>query len=484
LLRSGVPPDGGYVYFVCKENLNPSGDLYQVPFVGGTPRKVLAGIGGPPAFSPDGQRVAFVRDTLNVEDSLMTASVDGSGERELASYKRPDGIEGDRVAWSPDGKALAFAHGSGSPQRVVATIGPQGGSAQPVPGAHFDIITNLDWLPGSRDLVVAAFDSGHFQLYEVSLEGGEPRQITHDLSRYPLVRASADGKTLLVIQQQVFSAIQVVAPGKESEARQVSVGNQNRDGDNGSAWAPDGKIVYTSVHNGRYELWKMGADGSAPQRLTNNGAQLAAMSPAISLRGGFIAFSQFNPDERNIWRMDMDGSNLKKLTEGKVTSLPAISPDDRWVVFDQFQGDKAVLAKVPSEGGNASQLTDYLSIGPTISPDGKWIACMYSPSQNQPFGLAILPFAGGQPTKVFPKPSHLATFLFFHWTPDGRAIPFINSVNGVDNIWEQPVAGGPPQAVTHFTSDRIYGYGWSSDGRLALSRGGDLTDALLIKNFQ
>jgi Tol biopolymer transport system component len=135
---------------------------------------VLAGIGGPPAFSPDGQRVAFVRDTLNVEDSLMTASVDGSGERELASYKRPDGIEGDRVAWSPDGKALAFAHGSGSPQRVVATIGPQGGSAQPVPGAHFDIITNLDWLPGSRDLVVAAFDSGHFQLYEVSLEEVNP----------------------------------------------------------------------------------------------------------------------------------------------------------------------------------------------------------------------------------------------------------------------------------------------------------------------
>ncbi len=84
-------PDGSYVYFVRKDPLKPSGDLYQVPFLGGTPRKVLAGIAGPPAFSPDGQRVAFLRDALG-EDSLLTASLDGSGERVLASYKRPRGL--------------------------------------------------------------------------------------------------------------------------------------------------------------------------------------------------------------------------------------------------------------------------------------------------------------------------------------------------------------------------------------------------------
>jgi hypothetical protein len=37
--------------------------------------------------------------------------------------------------------------------------------------------------------------------------------------------------------------------------------------------------------------------------------------------------------------------------------------------------------------------------------------------------------------------------------------------------------------VTHFTSDRIFHFDWSRDGRLALSRGTDLTDAVLIKNF-
>jgi len=54
----------------------------------------------------------------------------------------------------------------------------------------------------------------------------------------------------------------------------------------------------------------------------------------------------------------------------------------------------------------------------------------------------------------------------------------------VDNVWEQPLAGGLPKQVTHFTSDRIFYFDWSRDGRLALSRGTDQTDAVLIKNFR
>jgi hypothetical protein len=54
----------------------------------------------------------------------------------------------------------------------------------------------------------------------------------------------------------------------------------------------------------------------------------------------------------------------------------------------------------------------------------------------------------------------------------------------VSNIWGQPVAGGPPQQVTHFTSDEIFKFDWSPDGRLALSRGSEPIDAVLIKNFQ
>ncbi len=140
--------------------------------------------------------------------------------------------------------------------------------------------------------------------------------------------------------------------------------------------------------------------------------------------------------------------------------------------------------KVRSEGGPAVQLTEYNGWYPSVSPDGKWIACIADLSQNQPVSLAVVPCAGGQPAKVFPLPTTIPSDCPIHWTPDGRAISYINNVNGVSNIWEQPVEGGPPKAVTHFTSDKIFRFDWSRDGRLALSRGTDTTDAVLIRNFQ
>ena len=173
-----------------------------MPSLGGTPRKVLTGITGPPAMSPDGQRVAFVRHTPT-EDSVLTASLGGSGERILASYKQPDYIYPWSVAWSPDGKTLAFSH-----ELVVTTIPAQGGPSKPLAGAHWTGIGDLTWLPGSRGLLVDAWGGQTTpQIYQVSLEGGEARRITHDISWYRKVRSTADGKTLLAVQRQTLASL-------------------------------------------------------------------------------------------------------------------------------------------------------------------------------------------------------------------------------------------------------------------------------------
>jgi hypothetical protein len=53
------------------------------------------------------------------------------------------------------------------------------------------------------------------------------------------------------------------------------------------------------------------------------------------------------------------------------------------------------------------------------------------------------------------------------------------------NVWIQPVVGGPPQQLTRFVSDEVQTFAWSPDGRyLALSRGTDIRDAVLIRNFR
>jgi serine/threonine protein kinase/Tol biopolymer transport system component len=485
-------PDGTYLYFVRENPDKGTGDLEQLPFLGGTPRKVMTGISGPPAFSPDGRRMAFMREHLG-DTTLVTTALDGSGERVLASYRGP---RNDRVAWSPDGKTLAFFHFV-DPLAILATIPAEGGAIQPVPGVTWVELADLAWLPDSRHLIVAGRPVGwpgtrsSSQLYEVPLAGGEIRQITHDLSIYESVRASADGKTLLAFHDQVLTTLQVAIPGKESDARTLSAGNLSFDGWRSLAWTPDGKIVYTSAPNGRFNLWEVGADGSNPHRLTDTDESTVLYTPTVALHGGIIVFVRFEGNgESTIWRMDMDGGNMKQLTEGKSDMVPALSPDGQWVIFIREVGVRFHLMKVPSAGGPAVEIIDKArddAYAPTVSPDGKWIASIYSPQGSGASNLAIIPFDGGPPVKDFTSPG----FGWFNarFTPDGRAISFVHNDEGLDkgaaNIWEQPLGGGPPRPVTHFTSENIiFGYDWSPDGRLALSRGTRPSDAILITNFQ
>jgi Tol biopolymer transport system component len=476
----GFSANGRYVYFVRQGRSQPSGDLYQATLNGGNPRKVLAGISGAPAFSPDGARVAFVRSTqaTHGEDTLVIAELDGSAERLLASYKAP-GISYNLVTWSSDGKSLVYPLAT-----VLTMIGAEGGTARRLPGNPWSI-SGLAPLPG-RDLIVAGSqrDAHLSQLYSISMDGGQPRQITNDVSIYTKVRASADGRTLLALQRQTQSAVQIINPGKESGVRILSGDKLDRDGRTGLAWA-DGQIFFSSAANGREEIWKMNEDGSGREQLTNYDVKSTADDPSASLSGAFIAYTLwFGTDQANIWRVNVDGRNPKRLTGGRQDSISAISPDGRWIVYSSVQGDKSILMKAPADGGAATALTDYYSDRPAISPDGRWIACYYSAGRNQALSLAIVPIAGGAPAQIFALPATAAPGSQLAWTPDGRAVSFINQVSDAGDIWKQPVAGGSPEPVTHFAADRIFAFAWLKDGRLALSRGSEPVDAVLIKGFR
>jgi Tol biopolymer transport system component len=69
------------------------------------------------------------------------------------------------------------------------------------------------------------------------------------------------------------------------------------------------------------------------------------------------------------------------------------------------------------------------------------------------------------------------------WTPDSRAIGYVNTVKGVSNIREQSLEGGAPKQVTHFTSGHIFNFAWSPKGDLALARGSQSSDVVLIRNL-
>jgi Tol biopolymer transport system component len=179
--------------------------------------------------------------------------------------------------------------------------------------------------------------------------------------------------------------------------------------------------------------------------------------------------------------MNIDGSDQRQLTQGSGEQSPQFSPDGRWVVYRKAYG-KVTVWKVPADGGESAQLSDKYSTYPTVSPDSRLVAYFYR-DENTPWRIAVAPLEGGEPLKTFDLPATFGVPL--HWTPDGRAIAYVDTRGGVSNIVAQPTDGGAVKQLTDFKAERIFWFDFSRDGRqLALSRGTQTSDVILIRDFR
>jgi DNA-binding winged helix-turn-helix (wHTH) protein len=174
---------------------------------------------------------------------------------------------------------------------------------------------------------------------------------------------------------------------------------------------------------------------------------------------------------------------IRKLTTAHQARHPSLTPDGQWVVFSS-RAPGQHIAKVSIEGGEPIGLVSHVSSRPVVAPDGQWIACLYLDEEHNRIEIALVPSVGGAATKILrgmPRPD----WDSFKWTPDSRALTFIQTQNGVSNLWAQPIDGSPPQQLTQFNSDRIFRFAWSRDGKfLACERGEDLKDVVLISDFR
>ena len=227
----------------------------------------------------------------------------------------------------------------------------------------------------------------------------------------------------------------------------------------------------------------MGAEGGNPQQLTLDSG--TDVSPAVSPDGRTIVFVSDRNDTTGLWSMDIDGSNPKQLTQDNLDVLPQVSPDGKWVVYMSLQPGKWTLWKVPLEGGDPVQITHETSFAHSISPDGRFLSFQVIDEQLLRLRTVITPFAGGQPVKeldIIPRPFIQVPIT---WAEDGRGLIYSDMRDGISNLWVHPLDGGQPRQLTHFTSDLIFNYAWSRDGKqLAVARGTITSDVVLFSNFK
>ncbi len=473
--------DGNYIYYVVEEQGLTERVLYQVPVLGGVPRKVLVDIRTPITFSPDGKKFAFVRVSPNEEEGvLMIAKADGSGEQKLASRGGVDWFSYSGPAWSPDGRVIAS--GAGSPRGMtVVTVGVEDGAQREFTSRMWFNVETVAWLADGSGLVLNAADQGtrSKQVWQLSYPAGEARKITNDLNNYHKISFAAESRTLITVEEETFSNIWTTTMAHGADAKQITTSRS--DGRYGLSWTPNGRIVYVSDASGNLDIWIADKDGSNQTQLTTDPGQ--DRRPSVSPDGRYVVFVSDRAGSPNIWRMDIDGNNAKRLTRGIGDVNPYCSSESRWVVFSSYTGTgKQVVFKVPIEGGDPVQLTDKLSPEPSVSPDGTLIACFHLDEKpNSAWRIMVIPFTGEKPVKSFDIPRTANPWKEVRWTADGRALAYIDTRSGVSNIWSQPLAGGPPKRMTTFTTDQLHHFDLSRNGnQLALARGPVVSDVVLI----
>ena len=484
-LATTFSPDGELIYYVAvleRNNFVPT--LYRVPVLGGAPTKVLDRVLSAVGLSRDGSQVAFVR--RNQDDiALMVANTDGSGEpRTIAAVKQPMGFSGP--SWSPDGKRIASGmfDGSGIGHSTVVEVPVEGGNPQPIGLEKWARVGRVIWLADNSGLVITAqpeFSSIGTQVWFLPYPNGEARRITNDLNGYGEVSLglTADSGTIATIQQVTASSIWITDSNQSESQQQILKTTLPET----VAWAPDGKIVYTSRTGENWDIWMANRDGSESKQLTADA--FIEQQPSVCGDGRYIVFQSNRSRSRNIWRINIDGSNQKQLTDGNhVDAAPVCSPDGRAVVFMSGRSGTSGIWKVGIDGGAPVQLTKDTGELPAISPDGKTIAFYYSDSQsnNQP-KLSIIPFEGGERINTVDLPRSVQP-IWFAWMPDGRSVAYLDNASGILNVWSQPLDGGAPKQLTTFKSEFLSNFAISRDGKIATYRVSATRDIVLIKDFK
>jgi len=486
-------PDGNDLYYIIKANLD-TGTLYRVPVLGGVPVKLMQRLDGPISFSPDGKQFVFIRGNYPNpgESALVIANSDGSGERDLVVKKAPQRFTPIFFAgpsWSPDGKLVATSVALFGGRSKVVGFSVADGSERELSTESWQFTGRVHWLPDMSGVLVVAGDSPiAAMLWIISYPDGSLRRITNDLNSYRSITLTDDGKKLVSVQSQGLVNLWVVPGGDASKAIRLPTGNViNFFSSTGSnvAWAPDGRIVYVSNESGTAGIWITDQDGSNRKQLTANSA--ANVSPVVTPDGRYVVFGLWQDGKRNLWRMNLDGSNPIKLTSGLGDSFPTLTPDSRWVIYTSYEAPKPTLWKVSIDGGAPVQITDHVTAVATISPDGKSIAYTY-PESADPFApanrIAVIPIDGGPITHTFQINASGTVATVIQWTPDGKSILYSVNSNNVSNIWSQPLDGGAPKQVTDFKDLLITAFSWSRDGKqLVCTRGSLLRDAVLITDM-
>ena len=491
-------PDGNYVFYRKSATVRANEfNLFRAPVLGGAPRQVIRDIDSDVSFSPDGQRMAFIRanDPEPGKYRLLTTNLEGGDENVLLIAKPARGADPSHVAWSPDGKQIAYSfQGTGEIIGYVETFDLARKQVGTLAALSQASIFELSWLPNGRALLVVYSPKGprgdRAQIGVLTTDG-KLHPVTRDTNRYATLSLSADARSAASVQVKTSRSMLLFPMAGQSASATPTMVTQVPD-PRQVQWTSDGKLLVPEIDN----LTRIDPTGQNPTVLVSD-PNAAIFDPhSCGSRYLVFAWAFHGGNFVNIWRTNSDGSSPKQLTSHVLDTNPLCSPDEKWVYYIEGPGVPRLM-RVPIDGGNAemvpgSDIPNRFAIEGIafIAPDNKSIGFsvdLIDPRTNDAVAkLAIVNLDGPpSPARMVDLDPRLGAG---NSTPGVQRVPNMNGVsyviseNGSSNLWFQPLDGSPGHQITHLPSEQISSYAWSPDGKsIALIRQDVVADVVLLK---
>jgi len=487
LLSVRFSPEGDYLYYAL--GTNTEGDLFRAPVFGGNPQLVAKDITARISFSPDGQRISFFKYQPRAEANedqlsrwrLITTNLQGEEEKELLAVHLG---HQSTPAWSPDGRVIVVVSPDEASRASSLTVIDVASRKQqiitPWPERQF---SELVWMPDQSGLLVRYWDTQSkdlgSQIGFVSYPEGKFRAITRDTNSYSGMSVSRDGKTLAGVQEELSFRLYVMPAEEKGEEHATAITPRGVGSNFG--WL-DNENLLLEVPKGFYRISYRG------EKKTLLLDSLRTHAEAVSCKGGrYIVFEGSEPEASSeavaLWRADTTNGKITKITEGPFDVSPVCARDGEWIYFARMNtnDNQPPVQRVPIDGGATRAVggaRDAFFPGIDISHDGKLL--VFSTGK----GFGVMNTDSGRMGRKVPADPRIASGFAPppRFTPDDKAVAYTANINGVDNIWAKPTNGGPPYAITSFSSDKISDFHWSPNGkRLGIIRGRTDSNVVLIR---
>jgi Tol biopolymer transport system component/DNA-binding winged helix-turn-helix (wHTH) protein len=423
-------PDGRLIAFE-RFNSNISADVFIIPALGGAERKVATmsvrstaqvfhSWKLPPnlTWTPDAKWIAFGGRTSDDEaPGIWLVAADGTGKRRLTQVT---GHEfGDwGPAFSPDGRKLAFIRERTLSASSVYVL-PLSSAFTPA-GAPERVtresaaMQGLAWTPDGSGLVYSS--GGHLglsrmQRLTVAATRGKPVDQSQPLSfgeRATGVSISRSGRLVYSAQFRDTNLWKLALDGQNLPATGPLAASMFDE--HTPDYSPDGKrLAFASTRSGAEELWISDADGLDPMQMTSMGGPQCA-NPRWSPDGRTILFNSRREGSADLYLLRPDTGELRRITDAPAEEVePRWSRDGHTIYFGSNRTGRFEVWKMPASGGAAVRVTRQGGLTATESPDGRFL--YYAKHEGLPSSIWRVPLGGGEEKLIADGLSYALNFV-------------------------------------------------------------------------